>query len=695
MTHYYDVPILKPVGFVSTPLIMGIFVKYRPEIDGLRTIAVVPVVLFHAKVPGFGGGFVGVDIFFVISGYLITTILLREVDEGQFSILRFYERRARRILPALTFVVGCCLPFAYALLLPDDMVDFMQSIVATFLFSSNVLFWQEVNYFASDAGLKPLLHTWSLAVEEQFYIFFPLLLMLIASLKARNKAAVFLVLGCLSFGICLYLAANSPSANYYLLPSRVWELLAGSLCALYLSQALKVPAHEGVGLIGLVGLLISISMIDAALVWPSPITVLPVLSTCMIIVCVDGTTRTGRILSFKPMVGVGLISYSAYLWHQPLFAFVKARTVSEPGHGLLLIVAAASFLLAYLTWKFVETPFRTKRFSQKSIFALSGTAMVILVAIGLAGHFSDGWPSRVPAGAVATAAFKDDKNPYNASCMFIRYDRQATELLEGCTDFVTGEKIDVMFIGDSHMHAFSHQAQKMLQAQGVSSYALSFAGCIGLPGFFRADLHPNLHCDQYNRDMLSLAKAQGIETLVVASRFPLYIDGSRFSNTLGRTESGKPAFVDTLDHFNSPGSATSTQRATRVAKRIAKELEALSQGFRVILVYPIPEAAWEVPSYLAKCDWFNLSCFTGTPADAYNDRAAPFVDAISDVVTDNGVIVVEPYEVFCRQLDLEACRIVDKGQPLYADNNHLAESTGAKLLAEAVTTKVLSAIEKE
>ena len=210
--------------------------KYRAEIDGLRALAVIPVILFHAGFELFGGGFVGVDVFFVISGYLITTIIINEMDEGKFSLVNFYERRARRILPALFFVMLVCLPFAWYWLLPSDLKDFSQSVVAVAIFSSNILFWRESGYFDTAAELKPLLHTWSLAVEEQYYLLFPLFLLLTWRL---GKKWILVLLGIafpISLGLAHWAAYNNPSADFYLLPTRGWELLLGVFAGFYLQR---------------------------------------------------------------------------------------------------------------------------------------------------------------------------------------------------------------------------------------------------------------------------------------------------------------------------------------------------------------------------------------------------------------------------------------------------------------------------
>jgi peptidoglycan/LPS O-acetylase OafA/YrhL len=215
---------------------------YRPEIDGLRALAVLPVILFHAGFETFSGGFVGVDVFFVISGYLITTIILKELEQDDFSIARFYERRARRILPALFLVMFVCIPFAWLWLLPDDMQRFSQSLVAVSTFVSNLLFWQESGYFDTAAELKPLLHTWSLAVEEQYYVLFPLFLVLVWPFGKR-WILVLLALGAvLSLSLAEWGSFRRPAATFYLLPTRGWELLLGALIAFYLSKDNRLKA---------------------------------------------------------------------------------------------------------------------------------------------------------------------------------------------------------------------------------------------------------------------------------------------------------------------------------------------------------------------------------------------------------------------------------------------------------------------
>lgn len=281
--------------------------QYRPEIDGLRAVAVVPVILFHGGFETFSGGFVGVDVFFVISGFLITTIILGELERGAFSLWGFYERRARRILPALFFIMACCIPFAWMWMPPPQYAAFSQSLVAVSLFVSNIWFWREVGYFAPAAEEKPLLHTWSLAVEEQYYIVFPLALILLYRF-GRNHAFVFLVLSAfLSLLLSEWGWRNSASANFFLAPTRAWELLAGSLCAFLLrnGKALESgPWNRSFSFIGLLLIIFAVLYFDDTTPVPSLYALIPVGGACLIILFAEPTSLASRILSLKGFLSV-------------------------------------------------------------------------------------------------------------------------------------------------------------------------------------------------------------------------------------------------------------------------------------------------------------------------------------------------------------------------------------------------------
>jgi len=374
--------------------------KYRREIDGLRAVAVLPVIFFHAGFEQFKGGFIGVDVFFVISGYLITTIILTDMNNQKFSILEFYERRARRILPALFFVMLCCLPFAWIWLLPTHIKDFSESLAAVSVFSSNFLFWRESGYFGVTSELKPLIHTWSLAVEEQYYLLFPLFLMMLGGFRKRWTLYSLLLIGAVSLAMAHWGAYEEPYATFFLLPTRGWELVIGALIAFYFlymqdhAELIKTrkTISELFGIIGLLLITYSIITFDENTPFPSLYALIPTVGTGLIILFSTSETIVGRLLGLKPLVGMGLISYSTYLWHQSVFAFARHRFFPETGTNLLLLLSIVSILCGYLSWKFIENPFRNKNlFSRKRIFYLSFTFSIFFASLGLAGHFTDGF----------------------------------------------------------------------------------------------------------------------------------------------------------------------------------------------------------------------------------------------------------------------------------------------------------------
>jgi peptidoglycan/LPS O-acetylase OafA/YrhL len=375
--------------------------KYRAEIDGLRALAVLPVILFHAGFEWFSGGFVGVDIFFVISGYLITTIIISEMAEDKFSIVNFYERRARRILPALFFVMLLCIPPAYFYMLPDPLENFGQSLVSTSLFSNNILLLITSTYWDLNSEFKPLLHTWSLALEEQFYIIFPILML---SLWKFGRNIIFIFFTSIIFA-SLYFAHIEPDRNiaFYSLHTRAFELLLGALmCGYFLERPTNMrPLAKNIfSLIGLLMIFYSILIFDSETRLPSAYTLIPVIGTCLVIYFTDKMTYAYKILSNKALVSIGLISYSAYLFHQPIISFLKIYSVNKPNTIYIFYAITITFVLAWVSYKFVETPFRNKeKFNRTSIFLFAAIAMFSLSSIGIYFHLTNGVPDRLKANA--------------------------------------------------------------------------------------------------------------------------------------------------------------------------------------------------------------------------------------------------------------------------------------------------------
>jgi peptidoglycan/LPS O-acetylase OafA/YrhL len=493
--------------------------KYRAEIDGLRAVAVLPVILFHGAVSGFSGGFVGVDVFFVISGYLITTILLNDLQNGSFSILKFYERRARRILPALFFVILVCLPFAWRWMLPSQLEDFGASLVSVAFFVSNFFFWQGSGYFDAAAELKPMLHTWSLAVEEQYYIFFPPLLFLVW--KWRSKWVLpFFVAGFLT-SLCLaqWMTQTNPSASFYLSPTRFWEILAGSICAFILRKN-ALPNSEIGASVGLLLIALSIAVFTKNTPNPGFWTLVPVGGTALIILFARDGTLVAKALAFGPLVWIGILSYSAYLWHQPLFAFARIRFVSEPEGLFLLSLIIATFALSWFSWKFIEQPFRVTSsfaFTRPAIFSMSGVALTILVAIGFGFSAFNGLPHRpTPAGETFAdiTALEKSLSP-NPGLSFDCAQEELT-LTDTCR---TSPEPSIALWGDSYA---MHLAPALVASPTKLDFIqLTVSSCGPFPGLVvKVDDIYWKDCMAFNDDALQwIARTDHITTVVLSAAF--------------------------------------------------------------------------------------------------------------------------------------------------------------------------------
>lgn len=362
--------------------------NYRREIDGLRALAVTAVILFHAGFEQFRGGFVGVDIFFVISGYLITTIIISDLKAGQFSLAQFYERRARRLLPALFVVMFISLISGYFLLMPDDFKRLGQSVTATALFSNNILLLFTSGYWDVDNEFKPLFHTWSLGVEEQFYLIFPLILGTLWRLGLRWIAVALTAAVIFSLGLASWLVRASPDWAFFLLFTRTWQLGLGAISAVYLHHLPAPATHsKGSDILAATGLLLitlSIFLFNRSALSPSYAMLSPTLGAVLLILFCRPDSAMQSVLGNRLIVGLGLISYSLYLWHQPIFALYRSFSMERPDPSEFLLLLPAIIVLSFLTWRFIETPFRRPSIlDRRRITILAVTFTGAFAAVGL------------------------------------------------------------------------------------------------------------------------------------------------------------------------------------------------------------------------------------------------------------------------------------------------------------------------
>lgn len=455
--------------------------QYRSDIDGLRTVAVLPVILFHLGLSQFPGGFVGVDVFFVISGFLITGVIHREIGEGNFSIVRFYERRARRILPALMVMILFCGVAGWFLFVPENFKRLGSSMAAAALFSSNVLFWLKTDYFAGPAELEPLIHTWSLAVEEQYYILFPLLLMALSRLRRPRYMAVTWALALASFGISVWMTFHARSGAYYLPHSRAWELLAGSLLALGAVPAIhRHRMAELAAFAGLAAVLAGIFLLDGSAPFPGYNALWPTVGAALILHAGSSGHRTlvARLLGSRPFVWTGLISYSLYLWHWPLIVFARYQKMGELDGTDRVVILALTFALAWASWRYIERPCRNRhKVSRNAIFAGAGASLAVVALSGGAIYASNGVSQRFVGVARPHLVRADMPQPGEPNC-FIEDGKAATEIWAGDSCVLTrGNGKAILLWGDSHAYQYRHVMAGLAAAQGRTLVLYTAAGC--------------------------------------------------------------------------------------------------------------------------------------------------------------------------------------------------------------------------
>ena len=641
--------------------------QYRPEIDGLRALAVIPVIFYHAGYGAMSGGFVGVDVFFVISGYLITSILVREMDTGTYSISRFYARRARRLMPALMAVCLASAIAATLLMPPDALAAFGRSLLATLLFTSNILFWSETGYFAPAADFKPLLHTWSLAIEEQFYIVFPLALLLQKKLSRRHLILVMAAGWLISFILAGWASQNLPNANFYLLPSRAWELLTGSLIAVTPGLTPKRAVMRSAGaILGVVAILVSSVFYTSQLPFPGPYALLPVLGTALIIICAVEGGVMGRLLGWRGFVLVGKMSYSLYLWHWPIFVFATLWFFwggPEPNYPLLI---ALTFVISWVSWKYIETPFRSAQIipARPPLLSFGGTSALVaslaLACVVMPSSF-DRSGSVDLAGFEATAIY----SPYRNTCHTRGHNYRAPE--NACT--YPGENPGWAVFGDSHTVEFGYALSVALDEYGESVSHHSFSGCQPMAG---RESGSRVGCREWTEDSLDyLAAADDIHTVVVAYRLNAYLFGDHAA--------AYPKLPDFVRET----------RQAEVWKAYLTTLERLSQSDkRVIALLQVPEIPAPV-EYMMRRTPNADGVVEGVPRSWWDERQAWVLSRLDEM--PDGVIVIDAVNEFC---DGDVCRASDGNTFFYFDQNHLSPA-GQTLVAEAVIGAVDGLIGRE
>ena len=496
---------------------------YRPEVDGLRAIAVLAVLVYHLKISiGEGnilpGGFLGVDIFFVISGYLITSILVREFNKDAFTFRDFYDRRARRILPVLMLVSALSIPFALSRLLPAALQDYAYSIISSQLFASNIWFWTGDSYWAADSSLRPFLHTWSLGIEEQFYLIMPILLLLMWRYAKNHLSIFFGILFIASLALAEFAAIQDPQSGFYLLPFRAWELLSGAGLAWLEYRGLGAK-NGGIGRvlpgIGLLAIFATFLLFTSETKHPSTLTFIPILGTVFIIRYSSSEDWATRLLQTRVLVAIGLISYSLYLWHFPIFAFeftVGRNTLLS--HKLISL--GLTFLLAYLCYRLFETPCRDKsKIPHRVFYPAILVTLISLVSVSALIIHQKGLPNRFAdySGLLAYEEYDFESHYLSHRCFLHPEDMAQANPFDACprSNGNAGAK-KILLWGDS---AAAHLIPGFVDRFG-STHDLIFRTSSGCGAFIGYDNPKRPGCKDINDDVFQLIQSESPDLVVIA-----------------------------------------------------------------------------------------------------------------------------------------------------------------------------------
>ena len=637
-------------------------IAYRAEIDGLRAIAIIPVILFHAGVSGFQGGFVGVDVFFVISGYLITTIILKGIKEETFSFYQFYERRVRRLFPALFVVVFISYIVAFLILLPQDFKDFSNSVISVALFVSNIFFYSQADYFGKGVELTPLIHTWSLSVEEQFYIVFPVLLLAVSKFDSRAVGKLMLILFIVSFCLSVFIGSTNSKAAFFLFPFRMWELLIGGFCALLLTrwECKSLSLNQILSILGILFIVFSIILIDKYS--HNVFLLFPTIGAGLLIIFSSEGTITKALLEQKLLVGIGLISYSLYLWHQPIFVFSRYMMLDEKLQYFSFISIFIIFIISYCSWLFIEQPFRRKKsiniMDRKKHFLLLLLSLLIVIWVGFFG------------GRGGFDVFYE-RNKEKMLKTLTRSSIPSCKNMEFFCNQETFSENDILLIGDSNAYHFSKSLNEIAISNKGTLINITQGGCLPLSNFYREDQKEkfNRDCIEFNKDLrdhiLTNSKFKG--TVILSSAWLLYLKGGdlyksvtdKELTTIQLSKNGKVIQGDMLE-----------EEFFQYMDLLLFQLTQYSN--KVIFVGPIPPS---LTNYKNRYDLSNtgeLSLFSD-----FEKNALDFISYIKYLKTIYNFELVLPHEALCSK---EFCVTSDNFGHYYGDWAHLSDYGQNKIM---------------
>ncbi|MDP2355430.1 MAG: acyltransferase family protein [Beijerinckiaceae bacterium] len=649
-------------------------VAYRSDIDGLRAVAVLSVIIFHAKLGLFPGGFVGVDVFFVISGYLIASIILKEEERDSFSLARFYERRIRRIFPALLLVIVFCVGAGALLLTPNDYLLFGRSAFAAMAFWSNFYFSRQGGYFAPAAETQPLLHTWSLGVEEQFYLVAPFLLLLLSRQLKKWRAPIFWALFIASLGVSAWGVFREEAWAFYLPHSRAFELMCGVALAMGLVPRVHGRANEALAALGLAMIAYAVLFYSAATPFPGFAALLPAVGAALLIHTSSDLSQTmvARALSLSPVVFIGKISYSLYLWHWPLLVFAEYQFGHDlqAWHRVLLLLAAVA--ISAVAYHFIEQPARRMGppLTRKLVFAAGAAAIILTAALSQIIVKGRGLPGRLDPEIAALARATPTRVQHGGLCGFGKEGRQRER--EDC--FIGDQAASAprfVLWGDSHAAAVGPMIAKLATDSGVKGYNVGRGGC---PPLFGLEKESSVfrRCLAGARDMDRVLADPNVEQVILVGRWGLYAEGVA---SLNEAATRPRRFVARDDEANRAAFA-------RVLTGSVERIRAA--GKRVVLVGPVPEFELNVPAAFIKGAMRGAGGDITMARATFDERQRGVMPTLAKLSQMEGVRVVYPHLQLC---DALVCRATAGGKALYVDDDHLSPA-GALLIEQTLRSSL-------
>ena len=665
-------------------------IKHRPEIEGLKAIAIISIIFYHLPISVddfrfFSGGFFGIDIFFTISGYLITSIILRElVLTGSFSFKNFYEKRIRRIIPVLLFVILASIPLAWFLLLPNDIIFFSISNITSLSFTSNFYYWYTGEEIFQNEIVKPFLHTWSISILVQFYLLFPIFLVISFKYLKKYLIYIFILIFFVSFGLAFWAAKYHAGFNFYILPTRAWEFIAGSIVAYFEITSANLKTNKRINPIlsytGLFLIVYSILFLNNKIAHPSFYTFIPILGICLIIWTSQKNLIITKILSNKLFVRFGLISYSLYLWHYPIFAFANIANFTKENLSVKFLLVFITLIISIISYYFIELP--SKNNNKKIFYSIISVIYAVIFFTSNNIIKNDGHNTRFPQifDVRQKEVLRDPKSLHRCN--------GDVSVSRTCFFNINSNK-KIYFISDSQPWNMLPYLKDVLVKKDYQFITAAHNTCSYFPGFKLKDKQQTqksyervCNIDEY----VKLLANSDNSIIIFWSRLPLYLEKSFFDNKEGGVEKGN-IYWD--QHFVSDNKNLSIEQSFK------DSVSKLAKNNKIILVYPLPEAGWDVPKKLLGSSIMKSKLmekisipkeYLTLSYEIYKDRNKSSFDLL-DSVEGNNVYRIYPHKLFCNTIIQNRCLIHDDKNIFYSDWSH-ASPKASILIGDLILNKI-------